>query len=108
MRIAQILHNKAHWIFEAEAIPDWPPDQDGNPIVLVDITDRPEVQEGWDYDGKEFSEPVPVEPGEAVELPEQPTHPGVVTLEAVEQLRTNVDTNTKTISAMLGVTNDAI
>lgn len=64
MRIAQILYNKAHWIFEAEEIPEWPPDPQGNPIVLVDITGKPEVQEGWDYDKEtgEFTEPEPQEP----------------------------------------------
>lgn len=59
MRIVQILHNKAHWIFEAEEMPNFPPDQQGNPIMLVDITDKSEVQEGWDYNPKtgELSEP---------------------------------------------------
>lgn len=62
MRIAQILHNKAHWIFEADEMPAWPPDPDGNPIVLLDITDQPEVQEGWDYDGETFTAPAEPEP----------------------------------------------
>ena len=44
MRFAQIYNNKAHWIFEAETMPEFAPD-----IVLVEITDNPEVQEGWDY-----------------------------------------------------------
>ena len=60
MRMAQILRGKAHWIFDAPELPDWPPDPDGNPVVLVDITGRPEVREGWDYDAGtgEFTEPV--------------------------------------------------
>ena len=58
MRIAQILHNKAHHIFEADEIPDWPPDPEGDPIILVDISDHPEVQEGWDYVDGVFSAPV--------------------------------------------------
>ena len=49
MRIAQIINGKIHWIFEAESIPDWPPDADGNPIVLADITGR-EANEGDTYD----------------------------------------------------------
>jgi hypothetical protein len=64
MRIAQILHGKAHWIFEAPEIPNWPPDPQGNPIVLVDISDKPDVQEGWDYnaDTGGFTSPVIPEP----------------------------------------------
>lgn len=60
LKIAQILYDKAHYIFEDESIPDWPPDPEGNPIMLVDITDKPEVQEGWDYDKETgiFTEPV--------------------------------------------------
>ena len=63
MRIAQIINNKAHWIFEVTEMPVFPPDQDGNPIVLLDITEHPDVQEGWDYnpETKEFTEPEPPE-----------------------------------------------
>ncbi|GAB0170557.1 hypothetical protein LSPCS325_39940 [Lysinibacillus sp. CTST325] len=64
MRIAQILYNKAHWIFEADEKPEFAPD-----IILVDITGRDDIQEGWDYDKAtgEFTapnrpEPTPVEP----------------------------------------------
>lgn len=55
MRFAQILYNKAHWIFESEKKPKFAPN-----IILVDITDKPDVQEGWDYDEKTntFSEPI--------------------------------------------------
>ncbi|MGN7408610.1 hypothetical protein [Sporosarcina sp. SAFN-010] len=58
MLFAQILRKKAHWIFEADRQPQFAPD-----IVLVDITDKPEVQEGWDYDHTTgfFTEPVPTE-----------------------------------------------
>ena len=38
MKIAQILYGRVHHIFEADAIPDWPPDPDGNPIILIDVT----------------------------------------------------------------------
>ena len=65
--IVQILYDKAHYIFEADEIPDWPPYSDGEIPLLVDITNTPEVQEGWDYDPEtgEFSEPeyIPPEPG---------------------------------------------
>ena len=44
-RFAQIEYSKAHWIFEAEEIPEFAPN-----IVLVDITGNTEVKEGWDYD----------------------------------------------------------
>lgn len=65
MRLVQILHNKAHWIFEAEKKPQFAPN-----IVLVDITDKPEIKEGWDYDGETglFSEPIPSPPE-----PQEPT-----------------------------------
>ncbi|MEK3935915.1 hypothetical protein MKY41_11360 [Sporosarcina sp. FSL W7-1349] len=54
-KFAQILYNKAHWIFEAEEKPEFAPN-----IVLVDITGNAEVQEGWDYDPETgvFTEPV--------------------------------------------------
>lgn len=69
MRIAKILHDKAHWIFEEDEIPNWPPDPEGNPIILIDITDKPEVQEGWNYDNKtgKFTEPIYVEPEGIIE-----------------------------------------
>lgn len=63
MRFAQILYNKAYWIFEADKQPDFSPD-----IILVDITEKPEVREGWDYDENTgiFSqyavETLPIEP----------------------------------------------
>ena len=71
MRIAQILHGKAHWIFEAEEMPQWPPYPDGSIPMLVDITDKPEVHEGWNYnsDTGEFTEPAPPEPIEPVAEP---------------------------------------
>lgn len=61
MRIAQILYNKAHYIFEAKEIPILPPDQDGNPIVFVEISE--DVQEGWHYDlkSKKFTKPEAIE-----------------------------------------------
>jgi len=55
-RFAQIEYGKAHWVFEAEEKPEFAPN-----IVLVDITDRPEIQEGWSYDEAtgEFTPPKP-------------------------------------------------
>ncbi|CDX04144.1 hypothetical protein DesLBE_1948 [Desulfitobacterium sp. LBE] len=44
-RFAQIHENKAWWIFEAEEAPEF-----ASNIVLMDITDISEVQEGWFYD----------------------------------------------------------
>lgn len=69
MKFAQILYNKAHWIFEADEKPEFAPN-----IVLVDITSKPDVQEGWDYNLEtgEFTapiipEPTPIEPQPTVE-----------------------------------------
>lgn len=69
MRFAQILYNKAHWIFEADEKPDFAPN-----IILVDITGKNHIQEGWDYDKTtgEFTVPVlqnptPIEPQLTVE-----------------------------------------
>ena len=58
MKFAQILYNKAHWIFESDSVPDFAPN-----IKIVDISDTPEVQEGWDYDEVTgtFTAPQPVE-----------------------------------------------
>lgn len=72
MKIAQILNGKAHWIFEADELPDYPPTSDGQTLVFVDITDKPEVQEGWGYDSEtgEFSEPIIPAPEP---IPYQPT-----------------------------------
>ena len=71
MRIAQVIGNKAHWIFEADAIPDWPPGPDGEPLVFVDITDMPDVAEGWLYDAETGAFTAPEEP-EPVPVPELP------------------------------------
>lgn len=78
MRFAQILNNRAHWIFEADEKPDFPPDTSGNPIVLVDITDNPEVQEGWVYEYGEFTEPPLPESIEPIPIIEPVTNEEVV------------------------------
>lgn len=69
MRIAQILYEKAHWIFEADEMPEFAPN-----IVLVDITGCDNIQEGWDYNNEtgEFTapvihEPTPIEPQPSLE-----------------------------------------
>lgn len=69
MKFAQILYDKAHWIFEADEKPEFAPN-----IILVDITERDDIQEGWDYNSEtgEFTAPVipdptPVEPTPTVE-----------------------------------------
>lgn len=54
MRFAQIQDNKAHWVFEANVKPEFAPN-----IVLVDITDKPAVQEGWKYVDGKFIDPTP-------------------------------------------------
>lgn len=67
MRIAQILYNKVHCIFEADDISDWPPYPDGTSPVLIDITDNGKVQEGWGYnqESNTFSEPQPLTPSQS-------------------------------------------
>lgn len=40
MKFAQILNNKAHWVFEAEVMPEFAPD-----IIIKDITAIPDVEE---------------------------------------------------------------
>lgn len=64
MRIAQIINDKSHYIFDADEMPNWPPDAKGDPVILIDITDKPEVQEGWLYDAEtgKFTEPIAPEP----------------------------------------------
>ncbi|WP_432702486.1 hypothetical protein [Lysinibacillus sphaericus] len=67
MKFAQILYNKAHWIFEADEKPAFAPN-----IVLVDIISKPDVQEGWDYNREtgEFTAPIIPEP---TQIEPQPT-----------------------------------
>lgn len=59
MRLVQILNGTAHWIFEADEIPDFPPSIEGDEILIVDITDRLMVKEGYTYtpETDEFTEP---------------------------------------------------
>lgn len=67
MKFAQILYDKAHWIFEDDEKPVFAPN-----IVLVDITGQNDIQEGWDYNNEtgEFTAPItpnPVEPQPTLE-----------------------------------------
>jgi len=59
MKFAQILYDRAHWIFDADEKPEFAPN-----IILVDITGRSDIQEGWDYNNKtgEFTAPIIPEP----------------------------------------------
>lgn len=58
-RYAQILYGKVHWICESEEPREFPPN-----LAFVEITDKHEVQEGWDYNEttEEFTAPVISEP----------------------------------------------
>lgn len=58
MRIAQILYGQAHWIFETNETIEQVRTRFAPGLVFVDITDRPEVQEDWNYDGKNFTAPI--------------------------------------------------
>ncbi len=60
MRVAQILYDKAHWIFETDETMDELKARFTPDIVFVEIDS--DIQEGWDYDALtgEFSEPVEV------------------------------------------------
>ena len=68
-RFAQIIDNKVYYIYVEEQRPPFPDD-----VLLIDVTDQPEVQEGWDYDAKtgEFTasvapEPTPIKPQPTLE-----------------------------------------
>lgn len=68
-KFVQIYNGKAHYIFEADDKPVFHPS-----IVLIDITNRDDIQEGWVYDSEtgKFIEPLEInEPIE--EVPPQPT-----------------------------------
>ena len=57
-KYAQILWNKAHWIFETEETLDELKKRFTSDVVFVEITPlNPQPCEGWDYDGKAFSDP---------------------------------------------------
>lgn len=58
-KFAQIINSKIHWIFEADEKPEFAPD-----IVLVDLTGREDIQEGWFYNREtgDFTPPVVLAP----------------------------------------------
>lgn len=60
MKIAQIIDNKAHWIFATDETMEQLKSRFAPDMVFVDITDKTDVKEGWDYDAAtgELSEPV--------------------------------------------------
>ena len=87
MRITQILNGTAHWIFEAEEFPAWPPGPDGEEMVFVDITDMPEVAEGWIYNPKKgtFTAPKAPEPIPEPELVDpEPTNAELKELQLIQ------------------------
>ena len=63
MKFAQIVDDKVHWIFESEEKPVFAPY-----IILIDITDREDIEEGWTYKDGEFTKPE-LAPKEVVKEP---------------------------------------
>lgn len=59
MRYAQILNNRIHWIFETEETIKQLKKRFAPDLVFVEV--GPEVQEGWNWDGKKAITPEPVE-----------------------------------------------
>ncbi len=60
MKICPIYDNKAHWIFEADIMPEF-----ASNIIIKDITNLViQPEEGWDYNEATdtFSEPMPIPP----------------------------------------------
>ncbi len=60
MKIAQIIDNKAHWIFTTGETMEQLKSRFAPDLIFTDITNKTNVEEGWDYDAAtgEFSEPV--------------------------------------------------
>lgn len=59
MKVAQILYDKAHWIFETDDTMEQLRSRFAPNIVFVDVTDNTEVKEGWNYNAADgaFMEP---------------------------------------------------
>jgi hypothetical protein len=89
-RYAQILYGKAHWIFEAEKMPEYPPDSDGNPVVVVDLAGRDEVQEGWDYNANTDKFTPPVVPEIEITLPLPPAPDNAEVMQAINDLKADL------------------
>lgn len=90
MLIAQILHDRAHWIFEADKMPNWPPTPDGKPIELIDVTGK-DVKEGYlyDRDTNTFIAPPPMP--EPIEPPEELPEPLTTTEQAILDTAVNME-----------------
>lgn len=74
MKYAQILHGKAHWVFESESPPQFAPN-----IQIVQITSAmDDVQEGWDYDAETQTFTPP-------EIPPQPTEESKASIEEMAE-----------------------
>ena len=66
MKLAQIKNGKVITTFNPveitgkDEIPNWPPDINGNAVVLIDITGKEDIKDGWVYDEgtKVFYEPL--------------------------------------------------
>ncbi|WP_339262783.1 hypothetical protein [Lysinibacillus sp. FSL K6-3209] len=88
MKFAQILYDRAHWIFEADEKPEFAPN-----IILVDITGHNDIQEGWDYNNEtgEFTAPVIPEP---TPIEPQPT---------LEEMQAQTLLNTEVLIAMKNI-----
>ena len=66
-KFAQLLYGKAHWVFEADVMPEFAPD-----IVLKDITDLvPQPEEGWNYDPTTDTFTAPVVPVQSLQDAQQ-------------------------------------
>lgn len=63
-RYVQVLNNKAHWIFETDETMEQLRQRFAPDILFVDITDQPDVEEGWDYhsDTQTFAQPIIPQP----------------------------------------------
>ena len=56
-KFAQIVFDRVHWVFETSEKQEFAPY-----IILVDITEQPEIQEGWEYRDGSFIPPTEVTP----------------------------------------------
>lgn len=65
-RFAQIVDNKVYYVYVEKERPPFPDD-----VLLIDVTNKLEVQEGWDYNEitEEFTAPVISEPEQAEPRP---------------------------------------
>jgi len=66
-RFAIVHSYKVHQIIQQETMPVYGPTPSGGILKIIDITNNPDVKEGWGYDAEtgSFSEPIPPESVEA-------------------------------------------